>query len=146
MATPLPKLAPADPLFLERERHQLLREDVIRQGRRHDRLDVSRGPQVDEPRRANEGFVASREKEAVADRIPVGVTVRLHPSQREEARARSRALSIWITRSRFPTSIPNSRTLVATITQFSRAANACSACCLCSWLSELCVTKAVTSN
>ena len=54
--------------------------------------------------------------------------------------------SIWMTRSRLPTSIPSSRTLVATMTQLSRAANACSACCRCSWLSELCVTNVVTSN
>ena len=35
--------------------------------------------------------------------------------------------SIWITRSRSPTSIPSSSELVATITQFCRWANACSA-------------------
>ena len=43
-AKPLPELAPADPLLLERQRHQLLGEDVIRQGRWNDRFDVSFGP------------------------------------------------------------------------------------------------------
>ena len=42
--------------------------------------------------------------------------------------------------------MPSSSTLVATITQSSRLAKACSAWCRCSGLSELCVTKVVTSE
>lgn len=54
--------------------------------------------------------------------------------------------SICITWSKFPTSTPNSRTLVATITQSSPCAKAFSALERCSGLSELCVTWVFTSR
>ena len=54
--------------------------------------------------------------------------------------------SIWITRSRSPTSMPSSSELVATITQFCRWANACSARRRSSAPSELCETKVSTSR
>ena len=51
--------------------------------------------------------------------------------------------SIWITRSRSPTSMPSSRALVATMTQSRPSANARSACRRSSRPSELCETNVV---
>ena len=64
---PLQPGVPADPLFLEHQGHQLLRQDVVRLGRRLDRLHVALVPQVDQARGLHQRLVAGGQEKAVAD-------------------------------------------------------------------------------
>ena len=62
-------IAPGDTAnapLLQRQRHELLGQKMIGQRWRHDRLDVTLLPQVQERRGTQHGFVAGRQEQAVA--------------------------------------------------------------------------------
>lgn len=137
---PFPLCAPPDSTLLEHERHQLLFDHMEGLRRRSQRLHIPLTPEQNERTGLQEG---AREvaRNRQFRRLPVRRPV-LPSLWRNDATVPG--ASNWTTRSRSPTSMPNSNVLVATITQSRASRKAPSASRRCSALSELWETKVGT--
>ena len=67
-AQPVEPVPPADAPLLQAQGQQLLGQDVVRLGRRDDRLDVAARPQLDQAGGPQQGLVVGGQEEAVAGR------------------------------------------------------------------------------